>query len=76
MSGLVASPITPFAKTATQVFNKGVDEVNFSTAIYSFAGLFLGIPANILIPKIGVRNSLLLATFLFSTGLFVRTLFS
>lgn len=76
MTGLVSSPLTPFAKTATKVFNEGVESVNFSTAIYSFSGLVTGILANALIPKMGIRNSTLLATFSFLVGMFVRTLFN
>jgi hypothetical protein len=74
MTGLVASPLTPFAKTATRVYKEGVENVNFSTSIYSFMGLVTGIPANALIPKLGIRNSTLIATFMFLVGMFVRTL--
>jgi hypothetical protein len=76
MTGLVSSPITPFAKTATKIFNQGVSTVNLSTAIYSFSGLTTGLIANALIPKIGIRNSTLLTTFAFLVGMFVRTLFN
>lgn len=76
MTGLVTSPITPIAKTSTKVFDKSLTLVNLTTSIYSFAGLFMGLPANMLIPKIGVRNSTLIATLLFLIGMFIRTLFN
>lgn len=76
MTGLISSPLTPLAKTATMVFNEGVETINFSTSIYSFSGLVTGLIANTTIPKMGLRNSTLLATATFLVGLFIRTLFN
>lgn len=70
--GIFGSPLTPFSKTAQEVFDKPLNIINLSSSVWSFTGLISGIPANYLMGLLGIRKSLILATFLFFVGMLIK----
>lgn len=79
MTGIVTAPLTPISATVSTVFDQSVPTITLSTTIYSFAGVVFGIPANILVAKIGIKKSVFITALLFTIGtgmkLFFRTNF-
>jgi MFS family permease len=52
------------------------DVVNLTFSIYLIATLVLGIPSNYLISKLGMRNSSMIASLVFTAGAVVRCFFT
>lgn len=76
MSGAVTAPLTPISATVSKVFDQSVPTITLSTTIYSFAGVAFGIPANLLVGKIGIRKSVFVAVLLFTVGTGLRLFFT
>lgn len=75
MCGAVTAPLTPITDTVSRVFDQSVPTITLSTTIYSFAGVAFGIPANLLIGKIGIRKAVFVAVLLFTIGTTLRLFF-
>lgn len=68
LTGFFTAPFTPYADTATKVYGMSVSTINLATSLFSFASLFTGIPANVIIIKLGLRKTKILANLLFTLG--------
>ena len=60
--------MAPIADAASKAYNINISTVNLSTSLFSFACLFTGIPANVLIIKFGLRKTKILANLVFVLG--------
>ena len=67
-TGFLSSPLAPIADAASKAYNINISTVNLATSLFSFACLITGIPANILIIKLGLRKSKILANLIFVAG--------
>lgn len=67
-TGFFTSPFSPYASTASDVYGMTIATINLATSLFSFASLITGIPANVIIIKLGVRKTVNLANLLFLVG--------
>ena len=72
--GFLSSPLAPISKASKNVFDKGLGTINLASSVFSFAGLFTGLLANMLIQKVGIRKSTILTALLFTLGMGVKML--
>jgi predicted MFS family arabinose efflux permease len=75
VTGMVTSPLTPVSKTAARIFDTSIPMVTFSSTIYSFSGILFGIPANMIVAKIGIKKSVWICALLFTIGTGIRRFF-
>lgn len=75
VTGMVTSPLTPVSKTAARIFDTTIPIVTFSSTIYSFTGILFGIPANLIVAKIGIKKSVWICALLFVIGTGIRSFF-
>jgi hypothetical protein len=71
-SGFVSSPLVPIAPVVKEIFNQEYSVINLTSAIYSFAGLTVGIPVNLALQRLGVRKATVIGASMFTTGVIVR----
>lgn len=76
MTGLFASPFSPFAKTAKRIYDVDLDKINLTASAFSFASMITGLPANYFVYKIGIRKSMLISLGFFFAGNGVKLLAS
>jgi MFS family permease len=67
-TGFFTAPFSPYASTATKVYGMSISTINLATSLFSFACLVAGLPANVIIIKLGLRKTKLLANLLFLVG--------
>lgn len=76
MTGLYASPFSPFSKTAKRIYEVDLDQINLTASLFSFASMLTGLPANYLVFKLGIRKSVLLSCGFFFAGNGIKLLAS
>lgn len=74
MTGLFASPFSPFAKTAKRIYDIDLDQINLTASLFSLASMISGLPANYLVFKFGIRKSLLVSCGFFFAGNSIKLL--
>lgn len=76
MTGMFASPFSPFAKTAKRIYNVDLDKINLTASAFSLASILTGLPANYFVFRLGIRKSLLISLGFFFAGNGIKLLAS
>jgi len=72
---VVSNPLSPIGKTVKSLFLIDIDKVSLATSLFSFIGIFTGIPSNIVIEIIGIRRSVIAGSLLLFCGMALRMLY-
>ena len=74
MVGFIANPLAPVSKPALRVFHTNLVQINLASSLFPIGGIVSGFVSNYLIQKVGIRYSVLLATFFYTAGTSMRLL--